>query len=245
MSRSCSVIFMLLLFWLFDGHNLLAASSEQSINQQDDNTRFETLIDLADKAIITNPEQAMEYAGQALTIGEKKQEKKMIVQAQFILAKVNFVTQNFQKSIEYYIFCESFYENSGDAENLANVYNALSSAYFYISNSEMSDVYSDKCIALAEKHNFLDILNKQYYNRSAIAFYRGDYSLSMQYAFKALNIAKKIDQPIYMAYCYDLMGNLSVKISEFRKAINFYELSQTIYLAEENKIGRASCRERV
>jgi len=44
----------------------------------------------------------------------------------------------------------------------------------------MSDIYSDKCIELAEKHQLLDVLFRQYCNRGIMAYYRGDYSNTME-----------------------------------------------------------------
>ena len=215
---------------------LLASSSHANGLSDDDLPNFESLIDLAQNTRQTDPEQALEYTEQALAIGEEKQDQKLITQARMMLASINYDVQNFTKSIEYGNFCESFYEQSNDVESLAGLYNMLSSANFYIGNAEMSNMYSNKCIELAEKHQISNVLIRQYYNRGAIAFYRGDYSYSMDFAFKALNIAKKIDHPIYTAYCYDLLGSLSEKMSKYREAIQYYELSRKIYLAEGNKM---------
>jgi signal transduction histidine kinase/Tfp pilus assembly protein PilF len=225
---------MLLLVSLLDERNMMALP-EQSDSRSDDSSRFETLMDLAGKTSKSDSEQAIEYAEQALSISERMRDKTMIARAQFMVAWTNYDAQNYHKSIEYGKLCESFFEKSDDYNRLAGVYNLLSSAYFCINNPEMSDMYSDKSIETAEKYQILDILNKQYYNRGAIAFYRGDYSRAMVFALKALDIAKKNNNPGYMAYCYDLMGNLSLEMLEYRKAIDYIALSREIYLAEGDK----------
>ena len=196
---------------------------------------FEAWIDIAQKTRTTEPERAIEYTQQALALAEEQQNLKLMTQARMLLASINFDVQNFTKAIEYGKICEPFYVQSNDAESLASLYNLLTSAFFYIGNAEMSDMYSDKCIELAEKHQFLDVLNRQYYNRGAIAFYRGDYSYSMDFAFKALNISKKNNHPVYTAYCYDLLGSLSEKMIKYQEAIQYYKLSRKIYLAEGDK----------
>jgi signal transduction histidine kinase/Tfp pilus assembly protein PilF len=160
----------------------------------------------------------------------------MIARAQKMLASTHFDAYNFTKSIEYGKLCKPYFENSNDFEKLASLYNLLSSAYFNIGNAEMSDMYSDKSIELAEKHQIFDVLFKQYYNRGAIAFYRSDYFNSMGFAFKALEIAKKDNQSFYMAYCYELLGTISHKISEYRKALNYHKLSQKIYYNDGDKM---------
>ena len=235
MNRFCFVFYILLLVSLFDGRNITFASSKQRNSQPDNHSRFETLIELARKTNLTNHELAIDYAEQALTIGKEKQDQKMIAQAYVMLAIISYDAHNFTKTIEYTHPCIPIFEKFNDVKGLADLYNRLSSACFYIGNTEMSDIYSDKCIELAEKHQFLDILNKQYYNRGAIAFYRNDYSYSMEFAFKALNIAKKIEHPVYTAYCYDLLGNLSLETENFQKAIHYYKLSRMIYLEEGDK----------
>ena len=236
MNRFCFVFCILLLVSLFDGETTAIASSKQTQSQPDDLSRFETLIDLAEKTGINNPEQAIEFATEALSIGERKQDSKMIARAQLILASVHFDAQNFSKSVEYAKLCEPFFEKSNDVETLATLYNLFSTLFFYLGNVEMSDMYSDKSIELAEKHHILDVLFKQYYNRGAISFYRGDYFSSMEFAFKALDIAKKDYQPFNMAHCYELLGSISHKILEYRKALNYHNLSRKIYSPDGDKL---------
>ena len=231
MNRYCFFFCILLLIFSFN----VRISAMASPSLSDDLSKFETLIDLARKTVQTDSELALEYAAQALALGEEKQDQKMITQAFLTFASVHYDAQNFTKSIEYGKTCESFFEKNNDVESLAGLYNLLSSAYFYIGNAEMSGIYSDKCIELAEKHQILNVLVRQYYNRSAIAFYRDDYSYSMDFAFKALEIVKKINHPVYMAYCYDLLGNLSNKMAKYREAIQYYELSRKIYLTENDQ----------
>ena len=202
----------------------------------DERSRFETLMNLAEQMSKIDHTQALENAEKALAISEKLQNPKMIAQAQNMLATLCYAGQNFTKSIEYGILCESYFQKSGDVETLSNLYKTLSTANFYIGNAEMSNIYSDKCIELAEKHHFVDILFKQYYNRGIMAFYRGDYSSSMEFALKALNIAKNNNSISFTAKCYDLLGSISNNISEHRKAINYFELSLNIYLAEDDKL---------
>ena len=225
MNRFCFVFVVFLLFFPY-----------QVKSQTYDRSMFEKLMNLAEQASKTDHEQAMGYAEEALAISRRKQDLKMMAQAQMKLASICFDAQNLTKSIEYCKLCEPFFEKSGDDESLSGLYNLFSTNYFYLGNAEMSDFYSDKSIELAEKHQILEILFKQYYNRGAIAYYRGDYSKSMEFAIKALNVAKKEHLTSYMAYCYDLLGSLSNSMADYRKAVNYYELSQKIYLAEDNKM---------
>jgi len=235
MSRFCFFCCVMLPVLLFGGQNRVIASC-QAKDHSDGQSSFETLISLAEKSSKTDAERAMEYAEEALAISKQKQDQKMIAQAQRMLASVNYDAQNFAKAIEYAKLCEPFFEKSNDVETLSGLYNLLSTANFSIGNAEISDMYSDKSIELAEKHHILDVLIKQYYNRGVIAYYRGDYSQSMEFAFIALNTAQKNNLPFYMAYCYDLMGTLSKEMTEYRKALNYYELSRKMFLAEGNKI---------
>ena len=225
MNRFCFLFYMLLLVLPYPVKCLA-----------DDRSTFASLMDLADQMSKTDQIQAIEYAKKALDLSEKAQNPKMIAQAQMKLTSLCYDSQNLTKCIEYGKLCEPYFEKSGDVETLSSLYNILSNANFNIGNAEASDMYSDKSIELAEKHQILDVLFKQYYNRGAIAFYRGDYSYSTVFAFKALEVAKKSNQHLYIAYCYDLMGSLSKSIADYRKAINYFHLSLKIYLAEDNKM---------
>jgi len=147
-SLFCFFCCVLFLISLFDVRNAAMA-------QQDDDARFETLIDLANKTSKTEPKLAIKYAEEALAIGEKKHDQIMIARAQMMLASTNYDVQNFSTAIEF--------------------------------------------------------------------------------IFKALNIVRKNNQSYYMAFCFDLIGLLSKNMSEFRKAIEYFNLSRKIYLAEGNK----------
>jgi signal transduction histidine kinase len=235
MNRFCFVFHLVLLILPLNGRNAAMTPSKQPTDQADDPARFETLMELADKTSKSDPERAIEYAGQALALSERMQDKKLTAQAQFMLASTNYDAQNYLKSIEYGNLCESFFAKADDYHRLAGTYNLLSSAYFCINNSEMSDAYSDKSIELAEKYQIADILYKQYYNRGVIAYYHGDYSQSMAFAMKALDIAGKDKKPKYTAYCNDLLGTLAINMSEYRKAIGHFDRSRKVYLAEDDK----------
>ena len=236
MNRFRFVFCLCWLFFLFDGQSAVMAFSKPSKNYSDDYKRFETLLEQIEQIRKTEQEKAMEYAKEALELGESKSDQKMIARAQRAMASIKFDAQNFMKAMEYAQICLPFFEKTNDVENLAILYNLLSSSCFHIGNAEMSDMYSDKCLEIAEKNQILDILNIQYYNRGAIAFYRSDYSQSMEFALKALNIAKKNNQPVFIAYCYDLLGSLAEKMAEYRKAIQYFNLSLKIYLANGNKL---------
>ena len=233
MNRFCFIFGILLWVSLFDGQSAEMFQSRQPKNQPE-HERFETLLKLVEQRKKEDYEQAMEYAGEALAIGEKEQDPKMIARAQRALAAINFDSQKFAKSIEYALSCIPFFENTKDVETLAGLYVLLTAAYFDTGNAEMSDEYSDKCIELAEKHHLLEILSKQYYNRGVINFYRGEYSRSMEFVLKALDTFKKINKPGYLPYCYDLLGSLAEKMSEYRKAIDYFNLSRELYLEQGN-----------
>ena len=236
MNRIKFVFCILLLVSMFDGQSEAMALFKKEKKQPVDNERFAALIQLVEQIRREEQEQAMEYAFEALAIGESKKDEKMIAQAQKAIASVHFDSQNFTKAIEYAKLCEPFFEKTNDVERLATLYVLLSSASFHIGDAKMSDMYSDKCIELSEKNQLLDILNRQYYNRGAIAYYRGHYSRSMEFAYKALSIAKKNNNILYTAYCYDLLGVLSEKMAEYRKAINYFDQSLKVYLEREDKI---------
>ncbi len=241
MRRVCFALYILLFVQLLHGQDVADTTPVLLKDSKDDKAKVEMLIDLADKTRKTNPEQALEYGEQALTMSERMHNDKLIALTQLELAFSHHDAQNIQKSIEYGKLCEPYFEKENDYEHLASLYNSISVSYFYIGDSEMTDFYADKCIRLAEEHQMLDILNKQYYNRGAILFYRGDYSHSVEYALKALNIAKKINNPKYLAACYDLMGSLSHKMEEYNNAIGYYERSRQLYIAENNNDLLGSC----
>ncbi len=236
MSRLYLIFFLLFRFLLLHGQNTTEDLLEQLKRENDNEAKIELLTEIADKTGKINPEQALEYAKQALDLSKKIQNKELIARSQLTLAYVQYDTQNFQKSVEYGKLCEPYFEKSNDYNRLANLYNLLSSSYFCIADPAMTDYYADKCIQLAEKYQMTDILNKQYYNRGAILYYRGDYSRSLEYAFKALNLAKKNNNHTYIAICCDLMGNLSYKMEDYRDALRYFERSRQLYLRENDKI---------
>lgn len=224
-----------------NGQPSIETLQKQLKTQVDDKTKAETLLTLADKTVIPNPQQALEYSTDALAIGEKLQDRKLIAYAQLELALALHGVQNFQKSIEYGNLCEPYFIEKKEYNNLAKLYNSLSASYFYIGNHDQTDSYSNKCIEIAEKYRFNDILNKQYYNRGAILFYRGDYIAAMDYALKALALAKSEGNTAYLASIYELMGSLCNTMQQYNRSLNYFHQAQHIYSAENNKEALGYC----
>jgi signal transduction histidine kinase len=216
---------------------------QQENTETNNKAKAESFIELARQATDNNPDQALQYAEQALELSAGTNNKKLISQAQLKLTYIHHNLQNYHKSIEYGELCLPYFEEVEDSKTLASICNSLSASYFYIGNVRQSDYYANKSIELAEKYNIKDILIKQYYNRGAILFYRGNYSSSMEYAVKALKEAEDSNNPVYAAACYDLMGSLSRSVDEYPDALNYFRRSQQIYIQSKdmNHLGYNYC----
>lgn len=235
MNRWHFVLYLLLLGLPLNGQQTVEELQEELQNASSDRAKVEILLALTDKISETNQLQAAEYAKQALQIGETRQDRELIARVQLKLVSVYAGTQNIQKAIDYGKLCEPFFEATKDYKNLTQLYHSFSVAYFSVGDTEQTDYYADKCIQLAEDRQVWDILSKQYYNRGVILMYRGDHSAAMSYAIKALNVTKRIDNPLYLAACYDLIGTLSLAMEQYRSAIGHYNRAQQIY-TEKNSI---------
>ncbi len=236
MRKFCFALWVLLSgFSLCGKGQSIETLQEQLQDQLDDEAKAKILITLADQLTKTDPQQALGYAEQALSIGETTQNKKITAQAQYELVFVQHDLANYNKSIEYALSCEPFFIETNDYNALARLYNSLSTSYFYIGDAQQTDEYSDKSIELAEKYHIQDILIKQYYNRGAILVYRGDYSMAMSYALKALDLAKEDKYRAYLAPCYELLGSLSKSLEQYNNALEYYERAREIYFEDPSK----------
>ena len=217
-----------------NGNPTIQALQEQLSQQADSKAKADIMLSLAEKLSKDDPQQALDYSQNVLDIGETLQDRKLIARAQLELARAHYYMYNYQKSIEYGLLCETYLIEINAYNDLAELYNALSTANFYIGDQEQTNYYSDKCIQIAEKNHLDDILNKQYYNRGAILVYRGDFLTAMDYALKSIDQAKSVNSSKYLAMSYDLMGSLCSTMEQQRGALKYYNHAQDIYAEENN-----------
>jgi two-component system NtrC family sensor kinase len=103
--------------------------------------------------------------------------------------------------------------------------NTLASGYRF-SNIDSSNFYTDKALKLASKFNLPGMKSNLIGLKSSNALESGDLPEAFQFAFEALKLAEKIKNNANLkGYALNRIGNIYMELSNYRKAIEYYNLS--------------------
>ncbi len=117
------------------------------------------------------------------------------------------------------------------------LYATLGSGYRF-SNIDSSNFYADKALTVANKLNLPSYSSYLITLKSANALESGNLPQSFQYAFEALKIIEKIKNNAKpKGHVYNRIGNIYMEMADYRKAIEYYNLSKEQFLIGDTEFG--------
>lgn len=194
---------------------------------EDNPDKVKTLALIAGIISKTDPERALFYSRQALSLANKLQLAEASGIAHQSMAEVFEIRKNFQPSINYYLISVKHYKNADNFKSLAEVYNKL--GQIYINNQldydqglqylQMALEHAEKAISPEETARALNSIGGVYY-------YRNNYEVAYKYFQEALKIRQQTGNSADIAASlnnigeiYRLKGNWNLALDYYNRAI--------------------------
>ena len=194
---------------------------------EDNPDKVKTLALIAGIVSKTDPERALFYSRQALSLANKLQLAEASGIAHQSMAEVFEIRKNFQPSINYYLISVKHYKNADNFKSLAEVYNKL--GQIYINNQldydqglqylQMALEHAEKAISPEETARALNSIGGVYY-------YRNNYEVAYKYFQEALKIRQQTGNSADIAASlnnigeiYRLKGNWNLALDYYNRAI--------------------------
>lgn len=171
---------------------------------------------------IASYDSARFFFGKGIAILEKHPHPVYLTYAYKSLARL-FMTQWKNREAEiYFKKAEKIYQKEQNRKGLADVWFALSDVYRNLTDYKLANEYKDKGCFIANegKDDYLALLC--YKNQGIFFNHDGEYLMSLEVLFKAMELLKTKEQPQLLASLYIQLGEVYEELGQHDVALKYY-----------------------
>lgn len=189
----------------------------------DSEDKIELLNNLAVAFRESDPDKALYYSRQALSIATQLQSIPSCAVTNKVMGEIFESKHNYQPSINYYLISIKHYKTLDDKNELAVLYNKL--GHIYITNHYDYDqgmVYFNQALEYAGLTGNQKEMATSYNSIGGIYYYRNDLDKAYNYFRDALKIREEIGDESGIAASLNNIGEIHRLKGDFNKALDFY-----------------------
>jgi len=201
---------------------------------QDGEKKIQLLNDLALLFRELDPDKALIYSRQALSLATQLQSISSCAVTNKVMGEIFEFKHNYQPSINYYLISIKHYKTLDDKNELALLYNKL--GHIYITNHYDYDqgmVYFNQALENAESVGNKKEMATSYNSIGGIYYYQNDLDKANVYFRDALRIREEIGDESGIAASLNNIGEIHRLKGDFNKALDFYnqaiKINETIH----------------
>lgn len=185
-------------------------------------------------------EKSYQYAKQALKLAQKYNQPSKILKSKLSIGEYFLDNGNYTKaSITFFEVLKKSNKVS-DKFIRAGTLNKIGVVFYFQNKCDSALDYLKKSLKIYKKSSKYLREKSQIFNLiSYIHNQKGDYSLALEYHFKALDIRKQLGNKNEIAKSYNSIGSFYSKQKDYTSAINYYRKSLNISLEIKSKKGKA------
>ncbi|MBI4930151.1 MAG: tetratricopeptide repeat protein [Bacteroidetes bacterium] len=233
-----------------------SSSSIDSLGQKlntlpEDTSKVNALNDIAFKLRNNKPDQAFQYASQALAIAEKHHYTYGIADALKIMGTTQHYKGNYGEAIGYFlkslkIFEELCKTSSNEKsiraakKGMASVYNNMGLVYYAQNNNEKAIENYANAMNLKEELGDKAGVASTLSNLGLMYYDMKQYEKAIEYINKALKIHKEFGNQMGVAASYSLLGDVYDVMENFETAMKYFLDALAIHEKLEVKYGIAA-----
>lgn len=191
---------------------------------EDNEHKISVLNDLALEFRDTDPDKALFYSRQALSIATRLQSITSCAVTNKVMGEIFEYKHNYQPSINYYLISIKHYKSLDDKNELARIYNKL--GHIYITNQYDYDqgmAYIQTAFEYAEQAGNRKELAASLNSLGGICYYRNELDKAFDYFKDALKIREEIGDQSGIAASLNNVGEIHRLKGDFSKALDYYQ----------------------
>ncbi len=208
---------------------------------QTDNKRVNLLTKLARILYKSTPEEALNYATEALHLAYRVGYQQGIGSSSNLIGVIHWYQGNFKDAEEAFMQALDIRQRIDDTAGMAESYNCLGTIYLAYGVYAKSLEYFIQSLKTREQLGHKTELADCYNNIGLVYEKLGDHIKSLDYHQRSLKIRKEINNKIGIAYSYSNTGNIYKIKGEYDKALNYYFKSLEITQKVDDNYGMAHC----
>lgn len=170
-----------------------------------------------------DPDRAIYYVKQALSLANQLQSVESCANTNMILADLYERKHNFQPSINYYLISIKHFEKLGNELELSRLYNRLGSIYIHNHfDFDQGLNYFNKALGYAIKNSFKAEIAISYSHIGDFYYDQGQLTEALNYHLEAFEIYEMMSNHEAMAYSYNEMGEIYLLKKNYDKAFEYF-----------------------
>lgn len=240
--RCLKSIIAISVFWNMLYSQGYSIDSLKSVIQKlkNDSNKVKTLNLLAIQIFENNPDTAVVISKHALDISKKIQWVSGIAHSQNCIGNFYLSMGNYSESLKYFVYAIENYKTLKDDISMATILSNIGNLYSHQNNYNKALSYYSEALNIINKYPDEKKLKMSILMSIGIVYeYKNMYDLSIKYFHNAIELAKDLNNDIYIAMIYSNMGNLYENMRDFPKSIEYLKKSLKIAEKNDNKYGMA------
>jgi len=158
------------------------------------------------------------------------------VQILMKLGKIN-LSQDIDKAAEYLIEAVGISQSINDKKNTAKAYNLLGSAYLNQGKNDSALICYQKGYQYASEARDTATMIYSEMNTGTVYFVTNSYNMALEYFFRALTDAEKVNSLVNLSRSLGNIGNVYKEQGKLKEALEYYKKSR-VYVMQVGGAGR-------
>ncbi len=186
--------------------------------------------------IPTDPDKALIYCEEGLTLAHKIDYKKGLADSYDNMGNLFWMQGQYSKALDYNFKSLNIRKDLKDAKGVSRVFNNIGIIFYDQGNYENALIYIKKSIDILKLLDDKKSLATRYNNIGLIYEKQGMYDKALEYLLNSLKIAVEGNEKKMIELCYNNIGNIHFGQENYEKALVYYFKSLTIGYELKNKI---------
>ncbi len=203
--------------------------------QSPDTLLFEAYFRLSWELKSSLPQQALDYANEALKLAEKLNRKSKIADALSHIGVIYWQMGNFNMALTYHLEANGIYAKIQDQIGIARSNTNLGIIFSSQSYYDRALDYYFKALKLYEEHNNPGGMAVVLNNIGMVYDYQRDYELAERYHLQSLEIKENLNDEKSIAFSYNNLGLVYQGLGKIEQAKEFFTKALNIRLELNDK----------
>ena len=214
-------------------------------NVHTDSGRVKLLYTAAFNSIEIEPDKAISYLQQAISIADKIKYKKGLANSYYILGSVNSIKGNTAEALSNENKALSLFESESDKNGIGNCYFSIGEIYFKQDRYPEALKNFYKALKIKEETGNKNAIASCYVNIGNIHNLQNNYAEALRSYSAALKIAEETGKKIVIATSLQNIAYISANEGDNDAAIDNILAAIKIYKELNNKYGIATCYNKI
>jgi signal transduction histidine kinase/uncharacterized protein HemY len=203
-------------------------SLKQLLKSSTGEKRINFLLELGEHLILTDPQEALTAAAEALELAKQAQLPSLVASSFQLIGKAYYRLKDYSNSKSYLLQAHALFTEQKDTAKIASVYDNLGDTYEKSGGIDSAIIFFDQARELFEKIGNKKEEAMAYSSMGLLYWRRGQNLRALEYHFKAYQLRKELNLELSIAMSANNLGVVYWRLGNYQRALEYYTESLSI-----------------